>query len=772
MIPLKPVKMKKKSGNNLPGKKKTGGNFTSSHAVRWVLAFSFIVALSVLYRPQMFQVDTYNYKAGELCREEIRAPRTITLQKDDETWAEEEKAAESRVPVYLNYRGDVVSSHMEYLDTFFAYIDSISSVIQTLPDTVMTPEYNFSRWNFGISDEDLGIFFESADTRRRLEEFIKRTVNDFYEAGIIEDSNELVKTGNRKMVLIQDGEEAPVTLFQFYRASTYLNKIVKRVEQELGKESDAVRVAEHIIARILTPNIFVDNERIRQEAAGEISKLSRDWVTYLADEKIIGAYEQVTVEQAKVLNALRNELVSEQAFTSSGLGVLSGFIAKVAFLCVILVLFSWYLIRFKPEIFEDNSSLLLLLILILLPAYVSAYILYSQNLNNYLVPVSLAVILCALLVDNQLAVVLSIFISLIITSFTSFDPSLLLVCLIVTLTASLSFRPSGNRLVYFRMASYISAAYIISIVFTGVIAQVDWILSVKRIGFGVGSGFASTFIAISILPIFERGFKITTDLTLYELADFNRPLLRRLSLEAPGTYHHSVVVGNLGEAAATAIGADPLLTRVGAYYHDIGKLNRPEYFIENQFSRDNKHDALNPAMSNLVIVSHTKEGVKLGRKEGLPEVIIDFIKEHHGTTIQRYFYNKALETESHDIVRAEDYRYPGPKPRSKETAIVMLADTVEAMTYTLRDATQGKIRGLIKKAFDSKLGDEQLSDCDLTFNDLAKIRESFIPVLKGILQKRIDYPSSRTEQKKHAAGEGEGSEIADFEDRGVDAVTG
>ena len=730
-----------------------------NHVVKWLLAVIFIVSLGVLYRPQTFEGEAYNYSAGEICREEIRAPNAITLYKDAETWSSENKAARQRAPFYLVFKSGVGESHIKYLDTFFSYVDSLAMEWKSYPDSV-EKTVDFSPWNFGVSDASLEIFFESDKRRSKLESYIRRTVEEFYSRGILEDNEDLKKKGNREIVLVKNEEELPARLSDFYSSSTYLNKLVRKVEAELGDDNEDIRVSGHIIARVLTPNVLVDNDRIREAADREEAKLTRELVTFLADEKIIGRYEKVTDEHAKILKALVEELTRNPASKAEPGGFFLEFFSKIAFLCSSLVLFSWYISRFRPKIFSDNSRLILLLILALLPAYASAYILYSPSFNEYLIPVTAASILCVILIDAQLAVVFSVFISLICTSFAAFDVSLFIVSLISSVTASLCFKASGSRLTFIKMGVYISAAYIFSVTFTGIIDGVYWVLILKRAGYGAVSAFASTFFAVSVLPLFEKGFKITTEFTLNELSDLNRPILRRMSLEAPGTYHHSIVVGNLAEAGALAIGADSLLARVGSYYHDLGKLLRPEYFIENQLGRVNKHDVLSPAMSNLVILSHVKEGVELGRKEGLPEVIVNFIREHHGNSVQRYFYNKARETDTHNVVRAEDYRYPGPKPMTRETAIVMLADTVEAMANTLKDTSQGKIKGLIKKAFDTKINDHQLSECDLTFNDMAKIRESFIPILNGILQKRIDYPSQPGEMKVKAT-EKERKEDAD-----------
>jgi putative nucleotidyltransferase with HDIG domain len=265
---------------------------------------------------------------------------------------------------------------------------------------------------------------------------------------------------------------------------------------------------------------------------------------------------------------------------------------------------------------------------------------------------------------------------------------------------------------------------------------------------GVASGVASTALALLLLPLLEALFGVTTELTLLELSDLNHPLLRRMILESPGTFHHSQVVGQLAEAGAHAIGASSLLARVGANYHDIGKMLKARYYVENQ-SGENVHDDLSPSMSALVIAAHVKDGVELGRQWGLPEVVTDFIPEHHGTTVMQYFYHKALERDDGAAINVDDFRYPGPKPQSKETAIVMLADGSEAATRSLRRPSPSRIREMVRKVFERRMGDGELDECGLTLKELARVREAFIPILVSVHHERVAYPGqSEHEERK------------------------
>jgi len=252
--------------------------------------------------------------------------------------------------------------------------------------------------------------------------------------------------------------------------------------------------------------------------------------------------------------------------------------------------------------------------------------------------------------------------------------------------------------------------------------------------------------ALFLLPVVEPAVGVSSDLTLLELSDLNHPLLKRLALEAQGTYHHSQVVGQLAEHAARAIGANALLTRVGALFHDIGKLQMPAYFVENQSRGVNKHDELSPSMSALIVADHVKNGIELARKWRLPQAVIDFIPQHHGTCVMEFFYHKALE--SGDSVKVDDFRYPGPRPRRRETAILMLADAVEAATRAVAKPTPGRIKEVTKQVVDKRLLAGDLDESKLTISDLARIRESFIPLLTGIHHARIAYPGQREKESE------------------------
>jgi hypothetical protein len=273
---------------------------------------------------------------------------------------------------------------------------------------------------------------------------------------------------------------------------------------------------------------------------------------------------------------------------------------------------------------------------------------------------------------------------------------------------------------------------------------------------GAANGMGCALIAMGFLPLFESWTRITTDQTLLELADLNRPLLKRLSLEASGTYAHSINVANLAEAAARAIDANPLLARVGAYYHDVGKIVMPQYFIENQARGRNPHDQLEPRQSASIVRQHVIEGIKLANQAKLPESVSRFIPEHHGTQSIGFFYDQARKNEPEAELDPRDFTYPGPKPQSKETAILMLADSVESATKVLQDPTPERIRALVDRIVEGKMSQGEMDAAPLTLHDLARIKEALVGVLAGIYHHRIDYPPAPAAPAAAPAGPGAG----------------
>jgi len=396
-----------------------------------------------------------------------------------------------------------------------------------------------------------------------------------------------------------------------------------------------------------------------------------------------------------------------------------------------------YLSFYKNFIKIKNARLLNLSFLFLI-SFSLGYYLIQQGLSFYFIPIAIIPMLSVLLFNN-----------LSIAYFLSLGTSICLAILCPEpFKAGFIFMTACTGAILLVNKTRKRAQVIQAGVIAGLLQLVSLILlenllfnHPQRYLIILINGLLSGVISLGVLPLFEYILQTVTNISLLELADSNHPVLQRMVLEAPGTYHHSLIVGNLSDTACVAVGANGLLARIGAYYHDIGKLQKPEYFIENQDIKKNAHDELTPTMSKLIIMNHIKEGLELAKKYSLSPALWDFIKQHHGKSLVYYFYRRALEgKEENQEVAEEGFRYPGPKPNTKETAIVLLADSVEAATRSLKDPTFDKIAETVHKVINNKFIDGQLDECELTLNDLEKISSVFTKILSGIYHSRVNYP--------------------------------
>ncbi len=424
------------------------------------------------------------------------------------------------------------------------------------------------------------------------------------------------------------------------------------------------------------------------------------------------------------------------------------------FIFVSLLIFGsrFYLHRYSPEIISNNNRLALLSVIasviVLFMVMVVELKMTIPGISPYIVPIPAAAMLVTILLGSSPAVMIVFALSMILSVLNGFNFNCFFVGFIGGLTGIGSVLGVRNRKDFMRAGLFINIANILSILILGFLQNTSPFIIGKNFLWGIGNGFLSVILAIGLLPYLENLFSITTDIKLLELADFNQPLLKRLMLEAPGTYHHSLLVGNLVETAAEIIGANPLLARVGAYYHDIGKLTKPEYFIENIPNFKSKHDTLVPSMSSLILVSHVKDGVALAKEYRIDKGIIDIIQQHHGTSLIHFFYQKALEEYESEEIEEGTYRYPGPKPKTREAALIMLADAVEAASRSLEEPSHRRIEEIVNKIINNKFIDEQLNDCNITLSNLHRIAESFVHSLVSIYHSRIEYPGYGEEKEQ------------------------
>jgi putative nucleotidyltransferase with HDIG domain len=497
-----------------------------------------------------------------------------------------------------------------------------------------------------------------------------------------------------------------------------------------------------IIAANIQPTIYMD---------AQLTKERQDLVI----KKIAPVYKQVEIKKDELIAergrrfTKDNILILNQLFKSETYSV---YLRKIS--GILIIVFIWTFIGlFSFKIFEKDFYLKNKLLLLVLSVTV-LITLISKLINLYQLPVficaaPLGAMLILLLINPQVAFISGFLISKLSALASGVDPSVVMIYLTGSLTSVIFMIKARQRAHVLRagllVGLFLTVAIIAASLFKG---QIEGDIFLK-VSYGLLSGFISASLTLVLLPIFEYIFGLTTDISLLELSDLNHPLLKMLAERASGTYHHSITVGSLAEAACDVIGAKSLLARVGSYYHDVGKLHMSRYFAENSPHDKDEHSRLTPTISKIIITNHIKEGVELARKYRLNDDIIRFIKEHHGTSVIHYFYQKALE-DSKDVeeLKEENFRYIGPKPQTKEAAIVLLADAVEAASRALSEPTPASLKELVHDLINNKFIDGQLDECDLTLKDLNKIAESFLRVLLGIFHARVEYPSSEKEDLK------------------------
>lgn len=483
---------------------------------------------------------------------------------------------------------------------------------------------------------------------------------------------------------------------------------------------------------VIKPNLFYDEQSttlLREEAIKNVEQ-----VIIKKDSKIITKGQEVTANQIRLLDEYglldgsRSKTMNLRTYAGYSLSIIAGI--------AILIMYCYL---FDKKLWANNSSLFLIALIILLSIIVAAG---ANSISVYLILLPASSMIISIMIEPKISIITNIVSAVFISMITGLNVIVLVAMLIAGIAGSMMVHKTHHRSTIILAGLVASLISVMIIVSFGLVNNSEMKDILSNAAFGLIGGVLSAILTIGTLPFLEATFDIITPIKLLELSNPNQPLLRRLLIEASGTYYHSILVGNLSEAAAEEIGANSLLCRIGSYYHDVGKLKRPYFFKENQITKDNPHDKITPNLSTLIITSHVKDGIDLAMKNKLPSSVINIIREHHGNTMVAFFYHKALNSETADIVTEDKFRYNFPKPQTKEAAIVMLADSVEAYIRSLSEPTQHQVEMGVKKIIKDKLQDEQLDESDLTLKDLDKIAKAFVKVLAGIFHDRIEYPEN------------------------------
>jgi len=611
-------------------------------------------------------------------------------------------------------------------------------------------------------DEPMLKVLDSSECDPAFESALLGVIDQLCASRIVDDMRVLERRGANGVVLrnLESGTERPVSLADVSGAIDFRADLQGALRTRLLEQDAVARLwitpALEFLEANLGPNLVFSRAETEQRiraAANEVSPVSQ---VLQRGQVLVRRGDTVTYSVARTLHLLNRQREDTTKYmTATGI-----------ILLVVMIVIGWWRIlgRFEGPANgpRDLSTVYLLMLLFValnrLGVFVAAALAGAGTsglaaVDTYLwgLPYAAGPITVFVLLGMQPAVLFALFTSLTGAILLGGDFEVVIFALAAGLVGALALQRVSDRVRLSRVGVAVGVA---NVIVWGVLElyrgmpddPTSMMLSAAAAFVG---GPLAIVVASSLLPLFEFLFGITTDMRLLELSNQNLPLLKQLSLEAPGTYQHSLAVGNLAEAGADAVGGNALLLRVCSYYHDVGKVLKPEYFVENQRGA-NPHDALSPSMSALVIQSHVKEGLEMANKAKLPLAIRQGIATHHGTKLIRYFHNKALEAADPEMgeVRESDYRYPGPKPHTKELGILLLADAVEAAARTIETPTPGKIQGMINKIFSDALGDGQLDDCDLTISELDKVASAFLWVLTNMYHHRIDYPGFDFNRKR------------------------
>lgn len=682
----------------------------------WVTLF-FCVMLGVL--SIHFVPERTNWEVGQVCKNDVQANRYVNFIDEAATAAKQKEALQGFNEIYKIDIEKFNTITIVEIGNYFAIMEDIilGSVALNNTDPALTDEEAIL--NAKVARLKGSLKFQLTD-----EQWVQ--VASFTERDITKLHDKAVSIANNTMIKGVSLENLGVAK--------------ENILEEVATDRRLTDLEETILADVLStaeyqPTYVLDEEATALKRSEILASVESVHVVVQKGELVVGKGEVLTEAQYQKLYQLGYTNDGSPVVVILGLAVL---------MLLVIYIGKIYLENFAKNIYNSERQLILLMLVVVLTVTMYKLII-SLNLSpmpekanqvGFLIPVAMGTMLIAILQDAKSAIMVNIIFSAFVGLYTG-DVSFMIVALVSGIVGAVGVSHLSQRSDMSKTALMIGAANTVAIVALGLLNNHKPDIIFMGVVFGIGNGFLSSVLTIGILPYLESLFGITTAIKLLELANPNQPLLKKLLLEAPGTYHHSVMVGNLGEAAAEAIGANGLVVRLGAYYHDIGKTKRPYFFAENQFG-ENPHDKITPTLSTLILTSHVKDGVEMAHEAKVPPVIVDLIAQHHGNSLVGFFYHKAKE--GGEEIREEDFRYDQAKPQTKEAAILMMADTVEAAVRSKKNATQGQIEGFIRTLIKGKLNDGQFDECDLTFKDLDKIASAFVRVVNGIYHKRIEYP--------------------------------
>ena len=700
----------------------------SHHGARWLVLLLLAGGLVILF-PSDPGVGIGRHQTGTVAERDIIALVAFQIFKDSAVLRHQrDSAAAAVVPTFI-FQESARDSSLSALGGFFSRVDSAASV-----NGVAGVAGVLAAVGIEATEEQVEVLAGAGRTNA-LYNLAASAIRTHTPDGVMSPNAASELTADSIRV-VRRGAVAVLSRNSVLSGREFYDRALAR--REPGAETGLLRL---VLARYLAPSLEPDTERNERERA-----LARNSVPIVADgvlkgEAIVRANDQVSEAELRKLDAYRDQLRAQGISVDSSnlVGNLGGFVLNTLLLTILGVLVFF----FRPEIYRSFRAVTALAGIFAI-YFVSGLLVTGLDVPPAAMPIVFVAVSISILWGGRLALLATLLVCALTVVQEPFEAVQAFVILLAGGSAAALSVRTFRRLAQTWVFIAITAASF-AVVILGLLLRGADFAFLPTLGWALGSTIAGTVLAIGFVPVFEWMTGITTEQTLASWADANRPLMRRLAVEAPGSFAHTIQAANLAEAGAGAIGANAPLCRAGVYYHDVGKLARPGYFIENQ-QGDNPHDRLDPAESAAIVRDHVLEGVELARRERVPEVLVDFIREHHGDQSISFFLQRAGELAEAEGGEAPDprrFRYPGPRPRSRETAIAMLADSAESAARVLENPTEERLAQLVDGIFAGKAKQGQLDDCPLTFQDLTVLKRLFVRFLRGSQHRRIAYPGTR-----------------------------
>jgi len=753
--------------------------FEDSIRLRWYLLFGItVIFVFILYHSQ--GTTKPSYRLGDVVDRDFKAPRDFFIEDAEATEANRRRAVDAVLTVYDHDAallptlvGRVEAVFSEFRNLAVGPMESVPIQDPAVAERIAEAAESSPPPPREVFARKLGIAISPGAYRRLAEEAfspkiadaVVRILTEILSRGVVANKTILLQESDMGIRLRNVGTKQEQTVFdlnRFYDLDQARAAVGVIGERQLPEGSDPLKSAVlDLTRRLIQPNITLNRAETAERKTRAAEEIKPTLYKIKSGEMLLREGDRVDAMQLLKLNALKAQRPGHKALAATiGTGML--ILVLLAAACRV------YLPRIGTTTSEQNRNLLFLSMVLLagfLLAHLSIHLAESiagtdpSDLATasliYGTPLASGSMVIALFLGFELAVPFAAILAICIALVFQIHYTLLSYFLISGVMAAYWVRDCRQRKVFIKAGSKLG---LLNIALAGAVAvyfapvsgtQILWNCTFAFLG-GVGAGI----ITAGVVPLVEIAFDYTTDIKLLELANLDQPILKRLLLEAPGTYHHSILVGSMVEAAASEIGANPLLAKVCGYYHDIGKMVKPMYFIENQRDGRNKHDKLAPSMSALILVAHVKNGTDIARRHKLGRPIVDAIQQHHGTSLITYFYDKAIQRRGEEAVNIDDFRYPGPKPQNREFGLVMLADVAEAASRTLANPTPARIQGMVQNLINKIFSDGQLDHCELTLKDLHKIAKSFNKFLNAIHHHRVEYPEKRAGIQERARNGG------------------